>query len=248
MIFMKQNRLKILYAVFLVLFSLIPQHVNAQEGGIFDCFQYHISSKEIFKKKKDFIPGSPIPPKGIKIDGNRYQFLLLLPFPDNDSVFTIVYREHEGGKSYVRKYNERFYYHMLLVDRETADTILYNSLNQNSEPSKLKRQDWLDRTLVTLGIKNRGNKPTSNWIYYKPKKVLVGNTGTPGSGHVEFEPFSYKVVLRCMQEQYSPTLKLSGMEILGAMMLYNMFRRSKASSTNDDKYWEDAHWWSLYRQ
>ena len=38
MIIMKQNRLKILYAAFLVLFSLIPQHVNAQEGGI-NCYE-----------------------------------------------------------------------------------------------------------------------------------------------------------------------------------------------------------------
>lgn len=245
---MKRNMLKSFLLLLLGLFSPIRQYVNAQTGGIFDLFQSHIRAESVFKKKKDFVPGSPIPPNGIKIDSNRYQYLLLLPFPDNDSVYTIVYREHEDGKSYVRKYNERFYYHMLLVDRETADTILYNTLNKSSEPNKLKRQDWLDRTLVTLGIKNRGNKPTSNWIFYKPRKVVVGNTGTPGSGRIEFESFSYKVVQRCMQEQYSPTLKLSGMEILGAMMLYNMFRRSKTSSTNDNKYWEDAHWWSLYRQ
>lgn len=233
--------------LFFLLFLLNPKSVEAQSGGIFDLFQSHVHTESLFKKKKDYVLGTPIPPNGIKIEGLLYQNLLLLPFPDNDSVYTIVYREHEGGNSYVKKYNERYFYHMLLIDKKTADTILYNTLSKNSQPSRLKRQDWLDKTLVTLGIKKRGNKPTSNWIYYKPRRIVVGKTGTPGSGHIEFEPFSYKVVQRCMHEQYSPTLKLSGMEILGAMMLYNMFKRSNTSSTNDNKYWEDAHWWSLYR-
>ena len=230
---------------FLTLLFLMPQNANAQTGGLFDIFEYHNRPNGLFKKNKDYVPGNPIPSEGILLDGNRYKGLILLPFPDNDTLFVIAYREHEEGKSYVRKYNERYFYHLLLVNENTADSILYYNLSNSYQSNKLLRQEWLDNTLEAVGIKKRGKKYTSNWIYYKPKKKVVGSRGIPGSGSIGFEPFSYKVVQRCIQEQYNSSLNWSTMDIIAAMMLYNILRKSSASSNN--KYWEDAHWWSLYR-
>lgn len=222
----------------LVLLSLAPQCARAQQGGISDIYSQIEKAYGLFGKKPSYTQGGEIPVGGMKLEANLFRDLIIKPFPDNDSVYSVIYREYEGKSNYNRKY----VYYLLLINKETADSILYFNLDKNHESNVMLRRDWLDKALVNLGISNRGNRK-SNWIYYKPKKVRVGSTGTPGSGHLQYEPFTYKVAQRCAQEQYNPSIKLSGMEVIGFMMFYNMLSKSKATTKSKNTYEEEMYWY-----
>lgn len=178
---------------------------------------------DLAKSKKSFTLNEPFPEKGYKLRGSLYYEIEVQRFTDNDTLYYLKY----NPKREVRN----FYF--TVIDKQTVDTILVNTLGKKKTSSAYQRGNWLDNALVELGIKDY-NQRESQWTYFAPKyKMVKGNLPTDivKSGfHREYEKFNYKTALTKYYEQRHPHEKLSGMEVLGALYIINMLSGSSSGS------------------
>ena len=181
---------------------------------------------DLARNKKSFTLNEPFPEKGYKLNGNYYRNIEVQRFTDNDTLYYLKYNP---------KHEERNFYFTVL-NKQTVDTLLVNSLDKKKISSVYQREKWLDNALIELGIKDI-NKKESKWTYFAPKyKMVKGNfpTDRVRTGfHREYEKFNYNTALTKYYEQRHPQQKMTGMEVLGALYIINMLSNSK---TNNNKY------------
>lgn len=179
---------------------------------------------DLARTKKTFTLNEPFPEKGYTLRGIQYRNIEVQRFTDNDTLYYLKYNP---------KREERNFY-FTIIDKQTVDTILVNSLDKKRTSSVYQRENWLDNALVQLGIKDI-NKKESLWTYFAPKyKMVKGNLPTDRvrtGYHREYEKFNYNTAVTKYYEQRNPQHKLSGMEVIGALYIINMLSNSNRSNT-----------------
>lgn len=180
---------------------------------------------DLARTKKSFTLNEPFPEKGYTLRGIQYRNIEVQRFTDNDTLYYLKYNP---------KHEERNFY-FTVIDKQTVDTILVNSLDKKKTSSVYQRENWLDNALVQLGIKDI-NKKESLWTYFAPKyKMVKGNLSTDRvrtGYHREYEKFNYNTAVTKYYEQRNPQHKLSGMEVIGALYIINMLSNSNSKDTN----------------
>lgn len=175
-------------------------------------------------RKKSFALNEPFPKKGYKLTGMHYHNIEIHQFIDNDTLYYLKYNP---------KREERNFYFTVL-EKQTVDAILVNTLDKDKTPSVFRRREWLDNALIGLGIRDIENKD-GQWTYFVPRcKLVKGNlpTDVVKTGfHYEYETFNYNTAKQKYYEQRHPRRKITGMEILGALYIINMLTNS-ANSNN----------------
>ena len=178
---------------------------------------------DLARNNKSYTLNEPFPTKGYKLHGIHYRNIEIHRFTDNDTLYYLKYNP---------KHEERNFYFTVL-DKQTVDTILVNSLSKKKGSTVYERENWLDGALVELGIKDI-NKKESLWTYFVPNyKIMKGNLPTDRvrtGYHREYEKFNYKTAMTKYYEQRHPQHKLTAIEALGALYIINMLSNSK---TND---------------
>lgn len=164
------------------------------------------------------------PENGYKLTGMLYHNIEIHQFTDNDTLFYLKYNP---------KREERNFYFTVL-DKQTINTILVNTLYKKETSSGFQKKRWLDNALVDLGIKDINNK-NGLWTYFVPKyQIVKGNLPTDRvrtGFHREYEKFNYNTAKKKYYEQRHPQHKLTGMEILGALYIINMFSNSSSNNS-----------------
>ena len=172
------------------------------------------------------------PSKGYKIRGIRYHDVVVKKFPDNDSLFYLKYNP---------KYEERNFY-FSVIDKYTVDTLLSYALDKKKVSGVYRREEYVDKALVQLGIKNYQSNE-GLWTYFAPKyKMVKGNLPTDivKSGfHREYEVFNYKAAQKAYYLQRHPEQKRSAFEILGALYIINHL--SKYGKKDNGIYYNGVH-------
>ena len=178
---------------------------------------------DLAKSKKSFTLNEPFPEKGYKLRGSLYYEIEVQRFTDNDTLYYLKYNPKREARN--------FYF--TVIDKQTVDTLLVNTLSKKETLSAFQRRIWLDKALIELGIEDYQQKK-GQWTYFVPKyKMVKGNLPTDivKSGfHREYEKFNYNTALTKYYEQRHPQEKLSGMEVLGALVIINMLSGSSGDS------------------
>ncbi len=179
---------------------------------------------DFFRKSKSFSLGDSFPEKGYKLQAFQYHNVELLRFDDNDTLYYIKYNP---------KREERNFF-FTVINKQTVDTILVNTLSNNSPFTNSQRRIWLYNALNDLGIRNL-TKNESLWTYFSPKyKMVKGNLPTEvvrTGFHREYEKFNFETAMKAYYEQRQPQHKLSGMEILGALYIINILSPTNGVNT-----------------
>ena len=179
---------------------------------------------DLARTKKSFTLNEPFPEKGYTLQGMHYRNIEVQRFTDNDTFYYIKYNPTREERN--------FYF--TVIDKQTVDTILVNSLDKKKTASVYQRENWLDNALVKLGIKEL-NKNDGLWTYFAPKyKMVRGNLPTDRvrtGYHREYEKFSYNTAMTKYYEQRHPQHKLTAIEALGALYIINMLSNSNTGNT-----------------
>lgn len=183
---------------------------------------------DMFRTQQNYTLNEPFPAKGYQLKGEIYRNIELQKYSDNDTLYYLKYKPNRNNKD--------FYF--ININKPTADTILYNVLNKEQNPEVYKREQWLDNTLIELGIKDLSQK-NKYWTHYTPKMIIVkGNlpSGAVRTGyHKEYEKFNFTTAQRAYYEQRHPTKKISGMEVLGALYVASLLSGNNKKQNFDDK-------------
>ncbi len=187
---------------------------------------------DLTRIKKSFTLNEPFPEKGYKLRGIHYRNIEVQRFTDNDTLYYLKYNP---------KHEERNFY-FTVIDKQTADTILDNSLNKKKTPVVYHRERWLDQALIQLGIQNYTNN-NSLWSYFNPEyKMVKGNLPTDRvrtGYHREYETFNYETAQKAYYTQRYPEEKYKGMQLLGALYIINMLSGNKSQNKTQTQ-------WELY--
>lgn len=187
---------------------------------------------DLFRGSKSFDLFAPFPKNGYKLRGITYRNVEIQKLAGNDTLYYIKYNP---------KREERNFY-FTVIDKQTADTILDNSLNEKKNPVVYHREEWLDQALIQLGIKNYTSN-NSLWTYFKPEyKMVKGNLPTDAvrtGYHREYEMFNYETAQKAYYTQRHPEEKHKGMQLLGALYIINMLSEQKSPNKTQTQ-------WDLY--
>lgn len=189
---------------------------------------------DLFRGSKSFDLSAPFPKNGYKLRGITYRNVEIQKLAGNDTLYYIKYNP---------KREERNFY-FTVIDKQTADTILDNSLNKKKKPVVYHREEWLDQALIQLGIKNYTSN-NSLWTYFKPEyKMVKGNLPTDAvrtGYHREYETFNYETAQKAYYTQRHPEEKHKGMQLLGALYIINMLSEQKSPHKTQTQ-------WDLYNE
>ena len=170
---------------------------------------------DLLRGQKSYSANTPFPTKGYKLRGIRYRNVQILKFPDNDSLYYLKYNPK----------NEERNFYFSIIDKETKDSILVNALDKQKTPNIYHREEYVDKALVSLGIKEFSSN-NGLWTYFAPKyRMVKGNLPTDivrTGYHREYDKFNYNTALKSYYLQRHPEQKISGFEILGALYIINM--------------------------
>lgn len=187
---------------------------------------------DLVRGAKSFDLSAPFPKNGYKLRGITYRNIEIQKLAGNDTLYYIKYNP---------KREERNFY-FTIIDKQTADTILDNSLNKKKTLVVYHREQWLDQALIQLGIQNYTNN-NSLWSYFKPEyKMVKGNLPTDRvrtGYHREYETFNYETAQKAYYTQRHPEEKYKGMQLLGALYIINMLSGNKSQNKTQTQ-------WDLY--
>lgn len=194
---------------------------------------------DLFRGSKSFDLSAPFPKNGYKLRGITYRNVEIQKLAGNDTLYYIKYNP---------KREERNFY-FTVIDKQTADTILDNSLNKKKNPVVYHREEWLDQALIQLGIKNYTSN-NSLWTYFKPEyKMVKGNLPTDAvrtGYHREYETFNYETAQKAYYTQRHPEEKHKGMQLLGALYLINMLSGKETNNSLERERKEKEYQDRLY--
>lgn len=176
------------------------------------------------RASKSYTSNTAFPEKGYRLRGVHYTNVELHKFTDND---TLYYIKYNPGRE------ERNFY-FTVIDKATKDSLLVNSLDKKKTPVVYKREQYLDDALIDLGIKDYANIK-GLWTHFVPKnKWVKGDRPTDMvkmGYHKEYEVFNYAAAKKAYHEQRHPEEKITGAEVLGALIIINMLSKSRNNNT-----------------
>lgn len=179
---------------------------------------------DLVRGSKSFDLSAPFPKNGYKLRGITYRNIEIQKLAGNDTLYYIKYNP--------KREKRNFYF--TVIDKQTADTILDNSLNKKKTPVVYHREQWLDQALIQLGIQNYTSN-NSLWTYFKPEyKMVKGNLPTDivrTGYHREYETFNYETAQKAYYMQRHPEEKYKGMQLLGALYIINMLSGKETNNS-----------------